>query len=132
MKSFNSHWERVRVAINPTNLKIGLFVLSIAAIVSVIVDFVLVIAGGLLVTGGATTVDSTAAANASPTAGILALIGFLFIGLYGLLSIIAWIGGLSKTAQTGAWGWFVAVLLLTPLTTLLYGIIGPDQPQPAQ
>jgi len=33
MKFFNSHWERARLAINPTNLKIGLFVLSLAAIV---------------------------------------------------------------------------------------------------
>jgi hypothetical protein len=33
MKSFNSHWERVRLSINPTNLRIGLFVLSVAAVV---------------------------------------------------------------------------------------------------
>lgn len=33
MKSFNSHWERVCLTITPSNLRIGLFVLSVAAIV---------------------------------------------------------------------------------------------------
>jgi hypothetical protein len=33
MKSFNSHWEHVRFAVTPSNLRIGLFVLSVAAIV---------------------------------------------------------------------------------------------------
>lgn len=33
MKSFDSHWERVRLFITPANLRIGLFVLSIAAMV---------------------------------------------------------------------------------------------------
>ncbi len=33
MKSFNTHWERVRFIVSPSNLKIGLFALSIAAIV---------------------------------------------------------------------------------------------------
>jgi hypothetical protein len=30
---FNTHWERTRKIVTPTNLKIGLFVLSIAAMV---------------------------------------------------------------------------------------------------
>ena len=33
MKSFNSHWERVRLVVTPSNLRIGLFVFSVAAIV---------------------------------------------------------------------------------------------------
>jgi hypothetical protein len=33
MKSFSTHWERVRPIVNPTNFRIGLFVLSIAAVV---------------------------------------------------------------------------------------------------
>lgn len=32
MKSFNSCWERIRIVATPMNLRIGLFVLSIAAI----------------------------------------------------------------------------------------------------
>jgi hypothetical protein len=33
MKLFNTHWERVRVVVTPSNLRIGLFAFSIAAIV---------------------------------------------------------------------------------------------------
>jgi hypothetical protein len=33
MKSFNSHWERVRLAVTPSNLRVGLFILSLAALV---------------------------------------------------------------------------------------------------
>ena len=33
MKSFNSHWERVRLAVTPSNLRIGLFIVSVAALV---------------------------------------------------------------------------------------------------
>ena len=33
MKSFTIHWKRVRAISSPTNLRIGLFVLSIAAMV---------------------------------------------------------------------------------------------------
>jgi hypothetical protein len=33
MKFFDSHWERVRTVLTPTNLRIGLFVVSIAAMV---------------------------------------------------------------------------------------------------
>ena len=47
----------------------------------------------------------------------------------GICSLIAWIGGLIKTAQISAWVWFVLILLFTPLATLIYGIVGPDKPQ---
>jgi hypothetical protein len=38
-----------------------------------------------------------------------------------------WILGLIRTAQLGRWGWFVAVLLISPLGSLLYGLAGPTQ-----
>jgi hypothetical protein len=60
-------------------------------------------------------------------AGSIAL-GFLVLGLGGLATTIAWVLGLIKTAQVKAWGWFVAVLLVSPLGSLIYGIAGPDSP----
>ena len=44
-----------------------------------------------------------------------------------LAALIAWIGGLIKTGRLGRWGWFVVVLLLSPLGSLLYGLIGPSR-----
>jgi hypothetical protein len=42
-----------------------------------------------------------------------------------IAAILAWIIGLSKTAQIRRWGWFAAVLLLPVLGSLLYGLVGP-------
>jgi hypothetical protein len=42
-----------------------------------------------------------------------------------IAAILAWIIGLSKTAQIRSWGWFAAVLLLPVLGSLLYGLVGP-------
>jgi hypothetical protein len=47
----------------------------------------------------------------------------------GLAALVTWVLGLIKMVQLKRWGWFVAVLLLTPLTTLLYGIYGPAHPR---
>jgi hypothetical protein len=43
--------------------------------------------------------------------------------------LVVWISGLVKMVQLKRWGWFVAVLILAPLSTLLYGIYGPAQPR---
>ncbi len=48
------------------------------------------------------------------------------LGLGALAFVVAWIMGLVKTAQLSRWGWFVAVLLLGAIGTLIYGIAGPE------
>jgi hypothetical protein len=71
---------------------------------------------------GATTVSADCAAQgATPI-----LIGTGVLILAGILGLIGWIGGLIKTAQISAWGWFVAVLILGSLGALIYGIAGPE------
>jgi hypothetical protein len=71
---------------------------------------------------GATTISTDCAAQgATPI-----LIGIGVGILAGICSLIAWIGGLIKTAQIGRWGWFVVILLFSPLATLIYGIAGPE------
>lgn len=64
--------------------------------------------------------------NAAAGASSL-LIGILLFVVGGLCGLIGWILGLVKTAQIGRWGWFVAVLLLSPLGSLIYGIAGPTE-----
>jgi uncharacterized membrane protein len=49
----------------------------------------------------------------------------------GILFLITWIMGLVKTAKMKRWGWFAALFFLTPITSLLFGLIGPeDEPEP--
>jgi hypothetical protein len=42
-----------------------------------------------------------------------------------LAALLAWIVGLFRTAQLTRWGWFVVVLLISPLGSLLYGVASP-------
>jgi hypothetical protein len=69
---------------------------------------------------------STAAANCTAGAagglGIATLL--LLVAL--ILTLVAWIFGLIKSAQASAWGWFVLVLLISPLGSLIYGLAGPE------
>ena len=46
-----------------------------------------------------------------------------------LLQAVLFYAGLAKTYQSSDWGWFVAILFFTPLATLFYGILGPNDPQ---
>jgi hypothetical protein len=71
---------------------------------------------------GATTISTDCASQG----GLPILIGTGILILAGILGLIGWIGGLIKTAQIGAWGWFVAVLILGSLGALIYGIGGPE------
>jgi drug/metabolite transporter (DMT)-like permease len=41
-----------------------------------------------------------------------------------IISLIAWIGGLVRTAQMRQWAWFVVMLVLGVVITLIYGFVG--------
>lgn len=67
---------------------------------------------------------ATGCASSTSTAvaiGLVLYVGGVIVGL------AAWFGGLIKTGQIRRWGWFVAVLLLPALGSLLYGLAGPTQ-----
>jgi len=53
------------------------------------------------------------------------LIGFVLYLAGVLAALFAWLISLVRTAQIGRWGWFLGVLLLSPLGSLLYGLVGP-------
>lgn len=42
------------------------------------------------------------------------------------LALLAWLLGLVKTAHIRRWFWFIVVFLLSPLGSLLYGVMGPS------
>ena len=96
--------------------------LILGAVVLIIIGVIL----GVLALGGATTDATGAVTGASATAGIFGLLALAAYGIGVILALIAWIGALIKTATIGAWGWFVAVLLLSGLGTLIYAIAGPE------
>ncbi len=61
--------------------------------------------------------------------GVGVAIGAFLWVIAAVLWFIAWIGALVRSARMQSWGWFVVVLLLSGLGTLLYAIVGPpDRP----
>ena len=57
------------------------------------------------------------------------VIGSILWVVAGLIWLVAWIGALIRSAKMGSWGWFVVVLILSGLGTLVYAIFGPrDRP----
>jgi len=67
------------------------------------------------------------ATNCLSSASGAVVIGFVLYLAGALAALVAWIMGLITTARLRRWGWFVAVLLISPLGSLLYGLAGPAQ-----
>lgn len=45
-----------------------------------------------------------------------------------VLSLIAWIGALARTAQLGRWAWFVCLIIIPFIGLLCYIFVGPKTP----
>ena len=67
------------------------------------------------------------ATNCISSASGAVVIGFVLYLAGALAALVAWVMGLITTAHLRRWGWFVAVLLISPLGSLLYGLAGPTQ-----
>ena len=103
-----------------------ILILSIAAILLGIVGAVAYGVGAGAVASCAGTGATTISTDCASQGGLPILIGTGLLIVGGILGLIAWIGALIKTATIGAWGWFVAVLLLSGLGALIYAIAGPE------
>ncbi|GEM_PF-1249384 len=100
------------------SMKRAILFLSIGAIVAFIVGIVL---------AGAGATQASASSGSAGAGTLLALIGLILYFLGGLMAFVAWIMGIIATARIGRWGWFVLVLLISPLGSLIYGIAGPTE-----
>ena len=70
--------------------------------------------------------------NITPTSVQSAAIavGVILWIIAAILDLIAWIMALIRSARMRSWGWFIVVLLIHGLGTLIYAIAGPpDQPR---
>lgn len=71
---------------------------------------------------------STSCLTSGSRAATLGLV--LYLGGV-VAALLAWVLGLVKTAQIRRWLWFIVVFLLSPLGSLLYGLLGPtSRPYP--
>lgn len=111
-------------------MKRAILILSILAIVLVAVGFFGFAGAAASAAANCTqTASGQAQCATGSTGGILggAAVGSLGLLVGALLAFVSWLLGLIKTAQIKRWGWFVAIFFLTPLSSLLYGIMGPTE-----
>jgi hypothetical protein len=84
----------------------------------------LVFAGGIALTVGAVVICSAGPYAASNGCGqaifVTTLITSLCVLVGGIATFTTWILGLVRAATRQQWGWFVAILFLTPIATLAY------------
>jgi hypothetical protein len=71
------------------------------------------------------SISSPYPTSCSTSASSTVVIGFVLYLSGVIAAIFAWIVGLITTARIRRWGWFVVVLILPVLGSLLYGLIGP-------
>lgn len=100
--------------------------LTLAGVGLTIIGVVVLLAG---FSGGTTTTDASTGVTTF-TAGNpgLAALSSLFFVVGGILSFVAWVGALIKTAQIGRWGWFIGILLTSGLGVLIWSFAGPEVP----
>jgi predicted lysophospholipase L1 biosynthesis ABC-type transport system permease subunit len=81
-----------------------------------------------------TCINSTGSGFPCFYGGQAKLVALLGIGFRPLLASLlvgmpAWVMALTETTRRKHWGWFVAVLLCSPIAAMLYGFLG-TQPHP--
>jgi hypothetical protein len=91
----------------------------------IIVAVIMLVAG---LAGSTTAVDPNTGQTVVTSVGNPALIGIstVFFIIGGILSFVAYVGALIKTAMLGRWGWFVCLLLISGITMLIYIFAGPE------
>ncbi len=108
--------------------------LFLAGLVLGIIATVLFFVGGAAAAAGATTnPDGTVSTTAGAGIGIMLIIAFIVWAVAGILTFIAWLGALIKTARLGQWLWFILLLVLswTGIMMLVYVFAGPTKPAQA-
>lgn len=93
-----------------------LFWLSLTALATLVVS---------IVAPSAPIIGCLAANDATPAACGTTIVVAVFVATWlilvgGLLATAAWVIGLVFAAQREEWGWFAAILFLSPIATLIY------------
>jgi hypothetical protein len=74
------------------------------------------------------TSQGTCVAN-QPLGSFGATLVIILAFVFTLLTTVIWLLALVKTGRARSWVWFVLCFLGPPITTLLYGLFGPEEPQ---
>lgn len=79
-----------------------------------------------LVIGG-TLVGGAIGTNIGASAPYITTVGFHLYSIAAVLAGFAWIVGMVVSYRTGAWGWFVLVVILNAIGAFMFGLFGPTR-----
>lgn len=103
-------------------------VIQVLSVVATAWLIVAVSIGLIIARGGAPQVCLQTDCATGPLAVLFLLVGVAIQPLVvcALICSPAWVIGLVRTAHLRRWGWFAAVLVFSPISTLIYGFFGPE------
>jgi hypothetical protein len=108
----------------------NILLLVLGSIVLEIIGLLLFAPAAARATSHCTQEQINAGICAAGPFGARGIIGVILLVGGGILQLIAWILALVRSAKMGSWVWFVVVLLISQLGTLLYALFGPaDRPR---
>src|SRR5262245_38625604 len=112
-----AHMSRIRIRI-----------LTLLGLIGSLIGTVMFFAGALF--GAPTVTDATGVHVTALGNPALFVAGIAVTLAAAILALIAWIFALIRTAEGQRWGWFVTMLVLGSIVTLIWTFVGPDAPAP--
>jgi uncharacterized Tic20 family protein len=106
--------------------KIRIRILTLLGLTGSLIGTVMFLAGALI--GAPTVTDATGVHVTALGNPALFVAGIAVSLAAAILALIAWIFALIRTAEGQRWGWFVTMLVLGSIVTLIWTFVGPDAP----
>jgi hypothetical protein len=108
--------------------KIQIRILTLLGLIGGLIGSLMFLAGALI--GAPTVTDATGVHVTALGNPALFVAGCALTLTAVVLAVIAWIFALIRAADRQRWGWFVTMLVLGSIVTLIWSFVGPDEPSP--
>ena len=108
--------------------KIQIRILTLLGLIGGLIGTLMFLAGALI--GAPTVTDATGVHVTALGNPALFVAGCALALTAIILAAIAWIFALIRTAEGQRWRWFVTMLVLGSIVTLIWSFVGPDDPSP--
>ena len=99
----------------------------IGLLLVIIATVLLIVGGGAAAAATTTNPDGTVSTTAGAGIGILLIVSFIVYAIGAILTFVAWIGALVKTAKLSQWVWFILLIVFSGITMLVYIFAGPTK-----
>ena len=108
--------------------KIRIRILTILGLIGSLIGGIMFLVGALI--GAPTVTDATGVHLTALGNPALFVAGLALVLIAEIPAVIAWIFALIRTAEGQRWGWFVTMLVLGSIVTLIWSYVGQDTPSP--